>query len=463
MSNETPLAPDRPPPTPFYQRLKPAGKRMILSIDGGGARGYITLHCLAKLEELTSQPAHDIFDFYAGTSTGSLIAAGLAVGLDAHALLNIYRTRIPEVFEESQEVPFATRFALDAAAWIVGRTGAVPAQELPKLKRYFKLLLRNGGRYMYSHARLKAICQEVLRDQDGKLVTMGDLYQHSVQASGGQHTKRLLITTKDVRRAETLFAVNAGPGGVAFQHMPLADAVLASSVAPIFLEPFRVWVDGGVGSYSNPCYEATVEATEYFTGLLSRGYQPQHDDLAYRHDNVIHFSFGTGAQPGNIWDEQQVHDMLFHDWLLYVISETLDEANEEQVRLTEARFSRGNNWYSEQVNHRRVDFRRYQLVLDPEVLARPVVEGGLGVALSAEEQALVRGLEMNANTPTELALMERIGHAWAEAIGEDFARPHYPYVEGEQAYVPPASPPRQVLPPLQQYVESIYLPRPARV
>ncbi|MEJ2560887.1 MAG: patatin-like phospholipase family protein, partial [Anaerolineae bacterium] len=79
MSNETPLAPDRPTPTPFYQRLKPAGKRLILSIDGGGARGYITLHCLAQLEELTGQPAHEIFDFYAGTSTGSLIAAGLAI------------------------------------------------------------------------------------------------------------------------------------------------------------------------------------------------------------------------------------------------------------------------------------------------------------------------------------------------------------------------------------------------
>jgi hypothetical protein len=457
MSNETPLA-----PTPFYQRLKPAGKRLILSIDGGGALGYITLHCLAKLEQLTGQPAHEIFDFYAGTSTGSLIAAGLAVGLDAHALLNIYRTRIPEVFEESEKVPLATRVALDAAAWIVGRTGAVPPQELNKLKRYFELLLRNGGRYMYSHARLKAICQEVL-SQDGELVTMGDLYQRSVQASGGQHTKRLLITTKDVRRAETLFVVNAGPGGVAFQHMPLADAVLASSVAPIFLEPFRVWVDGGVGSYSNPCYQATVEATEYFTGLLSRSYQPQHDDLAYMHDNVIHFSFGTGVQPGNIWDEQNVRDMLFHEWLLYVISETLDEANEEQVRLTEARFSHGNNWYSEQVNHRRVDFRRYQLVLDPEVLARSVVEGGLGIALSAEEQALVRGLEMNANTPKELALMERIGRAWAEAIGEDFASPHYPYVEGAEAYTPPASPPRQVPPPLQQYIESIYLPHPARV
>jgi hypothetical protein len=47
MSNETPDA--------FYARLKPEGKRLMLSIDGGGAKGYMTLRCLAKLEEMTNQ------------------------------------------------------------------------------------------------------------------------------------------------------------------------------------------------------------------------------------------------------------------------------------------------------------------------------------------------------------------------------------------------------------------------
>jgi predicted acylesterase/phospholipase RssA len=458
MSNEPSNVTDRPASNSFYQRLKPEGKRLILSIDGGGARGYITLHCLAKIEELTGQPAHDIFDFYAGTSTGSLIAAGLAVGLSARELLGLYRDHIPEVFEESEEASPLTRFMLEAGAWLLGHVGSIGGPDLQRLKKYLELLLRNDGRYMYSHARLQAICQDVLRSQDGKLVTMGDLYQRSVDASSGKQTKRLLITTKDVRRAETLFVVNAGPGAAAFQHMPVADAVLASSVAPIFLEPFRFWVDGGVGSFSNPCYQATVEATEYFTGLLSRDYQTRDDDPEYRHDNVIHFSFGTGTQAAKIKEEQMVHDRLFHEWLLYVISETLDEANKDQVRLTEDRFSRGNNWYNEQVYHRRVDFRRYQLVLDSDVLAKPVAQGGLGLEFNAAEGTLVRGLEMNANTPAELALMERIGRAWAEAIGEDFARPHYPYAESAQAYTPPASPPRQVLPPLQEYMESIYRP-----
>jgi hypothetical protein len=287
-------------------------------------------------------------------------------------------------------------------------------------------------------------------------ITLGELYRQSVEASNGQHTKRLLITIKDVRRSETLFVVNAGPGAAAFQDMPLLDAVLASSVAPIFLEPFKTWIDGGVGSYGNPCYVATVEAAEYFTGLLSPSYQPKHDDLSYLHGNIIHFSFGTGMKPNNIRDEAKIHAMPFHEWLLYVVSESQDESNNDQVRLTEARFSWGNNWYSEDVNNRRVDFRRYQVVLDPEVLTAPAADGGLGMTLTPHDVEMIEGLEMSANRPEELDLMARIGSAWAEAIGENFARPHYPYVEAEAAYTPPASPPRRVPPPLTEYIAGIY-------
>jgi hypothetical protein len=226
-----------------------------------------------------------------------------------------------------------------------------------------------------------------------------------------------------------LFAVNAGPGAKPFKNMPLVDAILASSVAPIFLEPFGVWVDGGVGSFSNPCYVATVEATEYFTGLLSKSYVTKDDDQAYNHENVIHFSFGTGARANNVRDERVVKDMLFFDWLLYVISEGQDDANNNRVRLTEDRFSRGNNWYTDDYHHKRVDFRRYQLFLDPATLTKSKAEGGLGMTLSKEEQDLIQGLELSANSDEELAIMERLGKAWADAIGEDFARPHSPYAQ----------------------------------
>jgi hypothetical protein len=126
------------------------------------------------------------------------------------------------------------------------------------------------------------------------------------------------------------------------------------------------------------------------------------------------------------------------------------------VHLTESRFSWGNNWYSQKVNHKPVDFRRFQLVLDPDTLAKPVADGGLGMSLTADDEYLINHLEMSANSPDELELMARIGTAWAEAIGEDFVRPHYPYHRGDDAYEPPASPPRRVPPPLREYLARIY-------
>jgi predicted acylesterase/phospholipase RssA len=458
--SDTTKHPDTESRDEFYRRLKPEGKRLILSIDGGGTKGLMTLHCLVKLEELTGRPCHEIFDFYAGTSTGSIIAGSLATGMSAQEILGHYRNFISQVFDDRKHrAPPLITAAIDIAAQVL----SLPD---PKIQSYAKLAARNDFKYLYSHQDLKRIITEIIEGQaePKHLTTLGQLYKETSEGSDEVHTKRLLITIKDVRRSETLFAVNAGPGAKPFEEMPLVDAILASSVAPIFLEPFRVWVDGGVGSFGNPCYVATVEATEYFTGLLPnlspkpprKRYETKDDDEAYCHENVIHFSFGTGARANNVRDEGVVKNMSFFDWLLYVISEGQDDANNNQVRLTQERFSRGNNWYTDQYHHKRVDFRRYQLFQDPETLAKPVAEGGLGLTLSKEEQDLILGLELNANSDQELAIMEKVGEAWADAIGEDFARPHSPYAEEPEAYTPAGSPPRKVEPDLEEYLAGIY-------
>ena len=68
------------------QRIDGHGPKKILALDGGGIRGILTVEILASIEELLRDQLGrgkdfvlaDYFDFFAGTSTGAIIAACLS-------------------------------------------------------------------------------------------------------------------------------------------------------------------------------------------------------------------------------------------------------------------------------------------------------------------------------------------------------------------------------------------------
>ena len=70
------------------QHLFSDGPKRMLALDGGGLRGALTLGYLHEVEALLRQryggdPRFrlcDYFDLIGGTSTGSVIATGLALG-----------------------------------------------------------------------------------------------------------------------------------------------------------------------------------------------------------------------------------------------------------------------------------------------------------------------------------------------------------------------------------------------
>ncbi|MCT7951168.1 patatin-like phospholipase family protein [Ancylothrix sp. C2] len=76
-------------------------KFRILALDGGGIRGVITAKILERVQEKIGKPLNEYFDLIAGTSTGSILAAGLVLGIPPEELIKIYRDRGKEIFSSS--------------------------------------------------------------------------------------------------------------------------------------------------------------------------------------------------------------------------------------------------------------------------------------------------------------------------------------------------------------------------
>lgn len=78
-----------------------AGTCRILAIDGGGIRGVIPATILAQLETALGGPLARHFHMLAGTSTGGILAAGLALELPAAKLVDFYMKDGPGIFSSA--------------------------------------------------------------------------------------------------------------------------------------------------------------------------------------------------------------------------------------------------------------------------------------------------------------------------------------------------------------------------
>jgi len=73
------------------------GKFRILSLDGGGAKGFYTLGVLHEVEAKAKRRLCDVFDLIYGTSTGSIIGVLLALGKSVDQIHDLYREHVPTV------------------------------------------------------------------------------------------------------------------------------------------------------------------------------------------------------------------------------------------------------------------------------------------------------------------------------------------------------------------------------
>lgn len=94
-------------PKTLFEHLSPdTGAKRILSLDGGGVKGILSLGMLKAVEDELRRRAggnpdfrlSDYYDLIGGTSTGAIIASGLSLGLGIDEMIELYMRLGPEVF-----------------------------------------------------------------------------------------------------------------------------------------------------------------------------------------------------------------------------------------------------------------------------------------------------------------------------------------------------------------------------
>jgi predicted patatin/cPLA2 family phospholipase len=71
----------------------------ILSLDGGGAKGFYTLGVLKELEGMLNCPLHKSFDLIFGTSTGAIIASLISLGREVEEIHGLYKQHVPRIMK----------------------------------------------------------------------------------------------------------------------------------------------------------------------------------------------------------------------------------------------------------------------------------------------------------------------------------------------------------------------------
>jgi patatin-like phospholipase/acyl hydrolase len=72
----------------------------ILSLSGGGIRGIFQAVFLREIASQLKSPLRDQFDLIAGTSTGAIVALGIALNVSLDKVVDLFEKHGPEIFPE---------------------------------------------------------------------------------------------------------------------------------------------------------------------------------------------------------------------------------------------------------------------------------------------------------------------------------------------------------------------------
>lgn len=272
-------------------RITAPGAKRILSCDGGGILGMMSVEILAKVEQdlrqFTGRPdlvLADWFDFTCGTSTGAIIAACVSTGMSVERIRRFYAESGQDMFDKASLIkrlrysyndePLARKLQAELnSALHFESTGGKPDATL-------------------GDERLRTLLMMVLRNHttDSPWPVSNNPFGKYNQRERDDGSPRLDCNL----------------------DLPLWQLVRASTAAPTFFPPEvvtfaegtereyqYVFVDGGVTTYNNPAFLAFQMATAAPYGI----------NWETGADKLLIVSIGTGKTPnarpdleaGDLW------------------------------------------------------------------------------------------------------------------------------------------------------------------
>jgi len=263
--------------------MNPFRKHVAISIDGGALRGVMVTRALSILEDHLGKSVHDIFRVTTGTSTGAIIAAGIGTGLSGTQMYDLYCELGGVVFRKT-----------------------------------LRSLLWPFTRYRFSNKPLEKALNQYLGEG-----AMSQFWAADPPTD-------VVITVFDLVEKRTRFVK---PWKTEYALWSIVKAVLASSTIPTAFPVVEGrYVDGGVGSYCNPCYIAAYELR------FCLNWDPAETTL---------ISLGTGREPHTLKVGDADRFMAWN-WIGPVVGAFMQTADDQQVHLVKTFFEK-------------IDFRRFQI------------------------------------------------------------------------------------------------------
>uniref|UniRef100_A0A6B2E6X8 phospholipase A2 n=1 Tax=Phlebotomus kandelakii TaxID=1109342 RepID=A0A6B2E6X8_9DIPT len=256
-------SPTEPEKTPEEEEREKRGR--LLCLDGGGIRGLVLVQMLLEMEKLSQTPISHMFDWMAGTSTGGILALGLASGKTMRQCMCLYLRMKDQAFVGSRPYP---------------------------------------SEYL----------EAVLKDNLGEFTVMSDIVAPKIMVTGVMADRKPvdLHLFRNYKSASDILGIvtptnNRRVPPPAPEDQLVWRAARATGAAPSYFRAFGRFLDGGLIA-NNPTLDAMTEIHEYNMALRRVGRDKEVAPVS------VVVSLGTGMipvtelkeidvfRPDSIWD-----------------------------------------------------------------------------------------------------------------------------------------------------------------